>query len=236
MITAAAKRFYEQTGTVKQQNGFGVTLDSRPVKTPGGNELSLPTEAAAIAVAAEWDAQVDAIKPSSMPCMQLACTAIDRVSAERDNIVDQVAKYGGSDLICYLADTPDDLVRLQHATWQPLLDWALEAHDIKMISTNGITFVAQPDDTVAVVRNVVAEFDDFELTVVTELTFITGSVVIALALVAGRLDPDSAFEACQLDETYQIEHWGKDEEAEKRRKTILFDIKAAARFLDLIRS
>ena len=235
-VTDPAKRFYEQTGTKHIEGGFTVTLDNRFVKTPSGGDLVVPGEALAQAIANEWDAQEEVIKPHSMPMMQLTCTALDRISKEREAIVERISSYAGSDLICYLADGPDDLVRLQRATWQPLLDWAHETYELDLKVTSGITYVDQTDKTMQAAKNIFVTLNDYDVTVLAELIQVTGSFVIGLAVFAKRLTPEAAFEASQLDESWQIERWGEDEEATLRRDTVLFDIRAAANFIELLSS
>jgi len=229
-----AKKFYEQAAVKQIEGGFTVTLDGRSVKTPGKLDLLLPGEALARAIAEEWNAQGDHIKPSTMPCMQLACTAIERVANHKETIIDQVSGYGGSDLICYFADTPDDLVLRQRAAWQPLRDWACDTFAIDMKMTSGIVYVEQSVETLAAIRAAVSTLDDYQLSVLCELVQVTGSFVIGLAAFSGRLDAQAAFDASQVDESWQIERWGEDDEARIRRETILRDITAALRFLRLI--
>ena len=229
-----AKKFYEQTAVKPVEGGFTVTLDGRSVKTPGKLDLLLSNEELARAIADEWDAQVDNIKPSTMPCMQLACTAIERVANNRETIIDQLCGYGGSDLICYFADTPDDLVRRQRAAWRPLRDWACDTFAIDMKMTSGIVYVEQSPETLAAVRTTVSELDDYRISVLCELVQVTGSFVIGLAAFSGRLDEQATFDASQVDESWQIERWGEDDEARIRREIILRDITAALRFLRLL--
>jgi chaperone required for assembly of F1-ATPase len=165
----------------------------------------------------------------------LAWTAIDWVGAGREGVVDELAGFGGHDLICYRAEAPADLIARQGAQWQPLLDWAADALGAPLAVTSGIVSIEQPSETLAALRRAVANRDDFELTALNAVASAAGSLVIGLALVAGRLDAAAAFDAAQLDESYQIERWGEDPEAARRRTAIKADIETAARFLALLR-
>jgi len=228
------KRVYKTVATRPAAGGWGVSLDGRTLRTPAKNELILPTEALATAIAAEWDGQQDEIRPATMPLMRLAATAIDRTAPQRSRVVDEVAAYAGSDLVCYRADQPPALAARQHAVWQKLIDWATVRYDAALAVTAGIVPVRQSAGALAAFAAAVAAQDDFRLTALHSLTASCGSLVIALALLEGRLDAAAAFAASQLDETFQIEAWGEDSEAALRRRTLAADIDAAARFLALL--
>jgi chaperone required for assembly of F1-ATPase len=228
------KRVYATVTTRPVERGWSVALDGGPMRTPGKNALILPGEALAAAIAAEWDAQREEIRPSTMPLTRLAATAIDRTPAQRDLIVADTANYADSDLVCYRADRPPALLARQQAVWQPLIDWARLRYDAALTVTSGIVPARQPPATLAAFAAVVTAQDDFSLTALHTLTASCGSLVIALALLEGRLDADSAFAASQLDETFQIEAWGEDGEAAARRRNIAADIAAAAQFIALL--
>ena len=228
------KRVYATVATRPVERGWGVALDGRPMRTPGKTALILPSKALAAAIAAEWDAQREEIRPATMPLTRLAATAIDRTPPQRDLIVAETANYADTDLVCYRADHPPALAARQHAVWHPLIDWAARRYDAALTVTSGIAPARQPPATLAAFAAIVAAQDDFRLTALHTLTASCGSLVIALALCEGRLDPDSAFAASQLDETFQIEAWGEDGEAAIRRRNIAADIEVAARFIALL--
>ena len=228
------KRFYEQVETVGDGDGFTVTLDGRPIRTPAKAALRLPSLGLAEAVAAEWREQGETVEPADMPIMRLASTAIDRVAARREEVIDTVAAFGGSDLLCYRAEGPAELVARQAEAWQPLLDWLAERHGVVLSVTAGIVHVEQSADALAALRTVISAYDDFALTALHTATAACGSVVVGLALIDGRLGPDEAFRAGQVDEAYQAEKWGEDSEAAKARRILAAEIEAAARFVDLL--
>jgi chaperone required for assembly of F1-ATPase len=228
------KRIYKSVTTQPVENGWGVALDGRPLRTPAKRELRLPNDRLAAAIAAEWDAQDPDIRPETMPLARLAATAIDHTAEKRAEIAADVASYAGTDLVCYRADHPPALVARQEAAWQPLIDWAAGRYDAGLAVTSGIVPLAQSPASLKVFAGVVATLDDFRLTALQAATAACGSLVIALALYEGRLDAEAAFAASQLDETFQIEAWGEDAEATQRRAALAADIQAAARFLDLL--
>lgn len=182
MIPSGAKRFYESAEVTEQDKAFGVALDGRAVRTPGGGEIRVPSRALADAIAAEWQAQEETVKPATMPMMQLACTAIDRVSPHRADIVQQTAAYGGSDLLCYRADGPDELVAKQSKTWQPILDWAADELSAFLEVGSGIVHVDQPEASLLSLHEAVNALDDWQLTGVAQLTQVLGSLVLVCSV------------------------------------------------------
>jgi chaperone required for assembly of F1-ATPase len=229
------KRFYKQAGTVPAAGGYAVTLDGRLVKTPGKRDLVVPSDTLAMAVAAEWDAQQEKIRPATMPLTRLAGATIDRVPARREAVVRQVADYAGTDLVCYRAAHPPALAARQQAVWQPLIDWAAERYAAPLVMTAGVVPASQPAASLAAFAAVVAAHDDYGLTALHAATAACGSLVIALALLEGRVDAGEAFAAAQLDESFQNEAWGEDAEDAQRRAALAADIAAAARFVALLR-
>ncbi|MBT3359685.1 MAG: ATPase [Rhodospirillales bacterium] len=229
------KRFYKSAETGESQDGFTVLLDGRPVKTPVGAVLSVSTQVLAAAIASEWEAQEEEIEPDTMPAQQLAVSAIDGVRKNRDAIIGKILAYAGTDLLCYRAAEPDDLVDRQHAAWQPLLDWVRGETGAQFTVTRGVMPVSQSPGVAATLRKTVEVFDDFEIAVLSSVTAAAGSIVVALALMNGRIGGEEAFAASQLDESYQIEKWGADDEAFARRDKLHSDILAAERFLQLHR-
>ncbi len=225
------RRVYREATARQVESGWGIALDGRPMLSPAKHELIVPSATLAEAIAAEWDAQKDEIRPATMPLTRLAATAIDRTSAQRDQVVTETANYAGTDLVCYRADHPPALVARQQAEWQPLIDWAMLRYDAGLAVTNGVLPQPQSPAALKAFATAVAAQDDFRLTALHAMTAACGSLVIALALMEGRLDAAAAFAVSQLDETFQIEAWGEDAEAAARRHALAEDIAAAARFV-----
>ena len=228
------KRVYKKVETRLAERGYGVALDGRPMRTPAKRDLVVPSAALAAAIAAEWDAQQDEIRPATMPLTRLAATAIDRTSQQREQTVAQTANYAGTDLVCYRADHQPALAARQQAVWQPLIDWATLRFDAPLTVTAGVIPTRQSPASLKAFTAAVAAHDDFRLTALHTLTAATGSLVIALALIEGRLDAEAAFAASELDESFQIEAWGEDSEAAKRREALTADIAAATQFIELL--
>jgi chaperone required for assembly of F1-ATPase len=230
------KRFYKETAVEAADGGYRVLLDGKPMRTPAKAVLVAPTRALAEAIAKEWHDVPEAAELNvfHLRLTRLAATAMDRVTVQRDRVVEDTAKYAGSDMLCYRAPAPSTLVERQQAVWQPLLDWAAERYGARLVVAEGTTFVEQPADAVARLRERVAAHGDLALAALYNLTHISGSLVIALAVAEGHLPADQAFAAAQLDELYQIERWGEDPTSTLRHENIKHDIEAGARFLALL--
>jgi chaperone required for assembly of F1-ATPase len=234
MTTDTAKRFYKEAGVIAVPGGWGIALDGKNVRTPAKNPLVLQSRALAEAIAAEWNAQAAKIRPDTMPLMQLVSTAIDRVAPDRARIVAETAAYAGTDLVCYRAEGPGELVRRQAAAWDPLIDWVRDRFDVALATANGVIAVRQSETGLAALARVVEAQDDLSLTALSVATGAAGSLVIGLALLEGRLTPEEAASAAHLDELYQAERWGIDPEAQSRRAGQAADLAEARRFLDLL--
>lgn len=229
------KRFYKSAEVAPAKGGYTVVLDGRGVKTPAGAPLVTPALAVATVVAEEYLAQDDVISPSTMPMTRLLATAIDRVEPMRAGIVAQLATCAESDVLCYRAEEPDDLVARQEAGWQPLLDWAAREFGAGFTVTQGIMPVEQPRQAIYAVRTTIAALSTAELTALSAAVQACRSVVVGLALVSGRIGPDEAFALAEMDESFQIERWGETEEAGARRRRVRDDLRAAAAYLTLAR-
>jgi chaperone required for assembly of F1-ATPase len=227
-------RFYREAAAIPDGDTWRIALDGKVVKTPARNVLILTTRALAEAIAAEWAAQDTKVKPDTMPLMQLASTAIDRVAPDRARIIAETAGYAATDLICYRAESPADLVARQAAAWDPLIAWLRERYGVSLQAAAGVIAIPQPDQALAALTRAVAALDDLRLTAVAVMTGASGSLAIALAVLEGRISPEEGTLAAQLDELFQAERWGIDPEAEKRRAVQKADLVAARRFLDLL--
>jgi chaperone required for assembly of F1-ATPase len=226
------RRVYRQVSVAAVPDGFAVLLDDRRLQTPARRDLVLP-QALAEAVAEEWRAQGATVKPSGMPFMRIASTAIDRVAARRAEVVAGTTAYAASDLLCYRAEEPPELAARQAAEWQPLLDWAMLRFDAPLLVGTGI-MIAQPADSLGALARAVAGFDLLALTALADLTGLAGSLVVALAVWERRLDGRQAADIVLLDETFQAERWGEDEDAAAHRAALRAEIAAVARFFDLL--
>ncbi len=229
------KRFYEHAETAAHEGGFVVTLDGAPVRTPARTRLLLPVAALAEAIAAEWRAQVDVIDPTTMPLTRLANVALDGVARESEAVANEIVKYAGSDLVCYRAEGPERLVGKQTAHWDPLLAFARDDLGARFMLAEGVMFVEQPAASLEAVARAVPREDPFVLAAVSTITTLTGSALIALGVLRGRLPVEDAWAAACVDEDWNAELWGEDGEASARRALRWREMAAAARMIDLSR-
>lgn len=224
------KRFYTGVSVNETPEGFSVLLDGRPARTPSRNVLAAPARGIAEAIAAEWDAQRDLISPMTMPLTRLANSIVDGVAVRVDAVVEDIAKYLDTDLLFYRAGHPDALVAREATHWDPVLGWAAEALGARFILAEGIVHVRQPDQAVAAVRRALPT-DPWMVGALHVVTTLTGSALLAIALMRGRLDADEVWAAAYVDEDWNSEQWGVDEEAAVQRASRLIDFRAAAAIL-----
>ena len=209
-------RFYKTVAVVPAGDAFGVALDGRSAKTPGGRALCVPVEALAQLMAEEWAAQGQTIDMAAMPATRLAFTALDHAEAAREGMAEEVARYAGSDLLCYLAEEPRALAEREAAVWGPWLAWADQALGVKLTPSVGIAPVLQSPDALARVAALAGAMDDFRLTGLTYAAGLYGSAVLAFAVERGALPGHEAYEVSRLDEAFQEELWGIDDQARIR--------------------
>lgn len=233
MSAWSARRFWTTASAVPVDGGFTVHLDGRPVRTPLKSPLVLPTLALAEAVAAEWQAQDGTVKPETMPFTRMANSAVDKVKPQFVAVADMLAEYGGSDLLCYRAEGPAELVARQAEEWDPLLDWASAELGAALRTTTGVMPVTQPESSLAALRSLVHGFGAFQLAAFHDLVAITGSLVLAMAVTRGRIDVAEAWRLSRIDEDWQIALWGEDEEAAEVAARKRADLVQADRFFTL---
>lgn len=209
----APKRFWKETIVTEAGEGFTLHLDGRPVRTPLKAPLVVPTRAMAELLAEEWEAQQGKINPETMPATRSANSAIDKLSLQQTEVAEMLAAYGGTDLLCYRAERPLALVQRQAAAWDPVLDWAARTWKAPLVVTAGVLPVDQPAASLAALKARVMRLDTFELAAFHDLVAISGSLLLALALIEGEIDVAAAWEASRVDETWQNEQWGEDEDA-----------------------
>jgi chaperone required for assembly of F1-ATPase len=223
------KRFYKEAGVEERDGLFHLTLDGRTAKTPSKQALAVPSRALAEAMAEEWQGQGGEIDPSTMPVTRIVNSAIDGVAPRKAEVVDDLVRYAGSDLVYYRAGEPERLAKSQDAAWSPVLDWARDAHGARFTLGEGVMHVAQPEEAVAAIRRAVEQVGSpFALAALHVMTTLSGSVLIALAHAARQLDTDQAWAAAHVDELYQESVWGEDYEAMERRRRREADFRAAS--------
>lgn len=230
------KRFWTEATAVPVEGGFTVHLDGRPVKTPAKASLIVPTHALADRIAAEWDVQEGQVDPSAMPFTRSANAAIDKVTAQHAEVADLLAAYGDADLLCYRADSPDGLIARQAEGWDPLLDWAADTLGARLAPVTGV--VHQPQDA-AVQKNLtdrVHALAPFALTAFHDLVSMSGSLIIGFAALADARPIEELWRLSRIDETWQEEQWGVDDEARAQAAVKETDFLHAKTFHDLART
>ncbi|MGH1578438.1 ATP12 family chaperone protein [Planktotalea sp.] len=213
------KRFWDAADAVEVEGGFTVHLDGRPIRTPGKALLNVPSLAMAEAMAKEWDAQDKEINPETMPVTKSANSAVDKVTPQFAAVADMLAEYAGTDLLCYRAAQPVELTNRQAQRWDPLLEWCAQTFDARLKPVSGIMFAAQPGESLIKLSAVVHAMSPFELTGMHDLITLPGSFVLGLAAIRDYANPDDLWELSRLDERYQQEQWGIDEDAEEMADT-----------------
>ncbi|MEQ8899082.1 MAG: ATP12 family protein [Roseovarius sp.] len=228
-----AKRFWKEAQVVEADGGFAVELDGRPVRTPLKSAMTLPSRAMAEAVAAEWDAQEGEIRPLAMPVTRAANAAIDKVTVQREEVAEMLAAYGDSDLLCYRADSPQELIERQAEAWDPLLDWADATFGARLIPVEGVMHAPQNPKALERLAEPVRAMEPFRLTAFHDLVAISGSLVLGLAAIHEVREIGEIWRLSRVDETWQEEQWGIDEEARAQAAVKESDFYAAKRFHDL---
>jgi chaperone required for assembly of F1-ATPase len=210
------RRFYKAAAVAPAEAGYAVLLDGRAVKTPAGGRLVAPTQALGQLLADEWTAQGELIDLQSMPATRLAFTALDRVALARAEVAAEIARYAGSDVLCYFAEHPEALVERQIHAWGPVLDWAAEALDVQLVRVVGIVHQDQPAASLLRIAILAEQLDDFGLAGVAHATGLFGSALLAFAVERDKLSGETAFDLSHLDAAFQAEFWGEDSEAVER--------------------
>lgn len=234
MSEAAPKRFYTEAKAERAEGGWGVFLDGRQARTLKRAPLTAPTEQLARAIADEWAGQGEHIDRTTMPLTALLSAAIDGGRDYARQCLDEVINYLNSDLVCYRAETPDELVKRQTKVWGAYVDWMKDAFGVSLTVVAGVIATPQPEEGMRAVREAIADESAETLLAIRIATNITGSAVLALALWKDAFKADKIFEAALLDERFQAERWGADAEAKAREARLYEDFSAVGSFLRLI--
>jgi chaperone required for assembly of F1-ATPase len=233
------KRFWDTASVNRTEKGHTILLDGKPMRLPSSAYLVVGPARLARAIAEEWQTagggKGGEMSFKDTPLTRLAGTALERIAPDPAPTIDAIARYGETDLLCYRAEAPQNLVHRQHQQWQPWLDWAALVHDAPLRVAAGVAYVKQHRDSIAALRRTVAALDTDALAGLGIAVPALGSLVLGLALAAGEMDAQTAYALGALDELFQAEQWGDDYEAIDRRTSMLADIVLAARYIDLTR-
>ena len=228
--TPQRKRFYAKADAVEAEGGFAITLDGKPIRTPSGRVITAPSRDIAQAIAAEWEAQQETINPLTMPLTRFANSVVEAVTDRVDMVAADIAKYLASDLLFYRAGHPEALVARETAHWDPVVFWAADSLGAHFILAQGIVHVRQPDTAIEAARAALPG-DPWSVAAMHVVTTLTGSALLALALFHGAREADQVWAAAHVEEDFNIEQWGVDEEAAARRAARLVDFEAATQIL-----
>lgn len=228
------KRFYRDVSVGEEAGEFRILLDGRGVRTPSKKPLAVPTRALADAVAGEWRGQSAVIDPATMPLTRILNSAIDGVSGREAEIAADIVKYAGSDLLCYRAEHPEELVTRQARHWDPVLAWAKADLECRFVLAAGIMPVTQSDEALARFAKALEGLDALRLAALHVVTTLLGSALLALAHARGNIGADATWAAAHVDEDFQIEQWGEDAEAAERRTFRRAEFDAASRILGFV--
>ncbi len=225
------KRFYKDVSFAGVEGGFQILLDGRVLKTPGKKTLLVPTQKAARLIAAEWDAQVEEIDPMTMPVTRLLNVAVEQTPDNREGLIAEARKYAGTDVLCYREGEIRVQKTHQAEYWDPILTWAAE-QGVSLHVTESLQAVAQPDASLERVADYAAGLEDMPLTLFVHLTAVFGSVILAMAVMQGRLTGEEGYRLSRLDELWQIKYWGEDELAKERSDAIIAETLALCQLLE----
>ncbi len=234
MSVPKLKRYYDEVAVIPVENGFALHLDGKPLRTPEQNSLLLPNASLGEALAKEWRVLGEYIVPQTMPATKLAFTAMDRVSPNREAVIEQISAFANSEVVCYRAAEPSDLVKRQMESWDPILEWAESALGASIRTGKGIDPIAQDDNTLCALTAAFSGKSNFHLAALYSLAANSHSLIIALAVAIDDMDADEAFRSANCDELYQSEKWGHDPEAQARLQVRAEEFGAAAVFLKLL--
>ncbi|QBF30141.1 ATP12 family chaperone protein [Thalassococcus sp. S3] len=227
------KRFWKAASVIADADAFTVELDGRRLRTPAKQHLILPTSAMAETIAAEWAAQEDVVDPLTMPVTRSANAAIDKVTPQRTEVADMLAEYGDADLLCYRADGPEALAQRQADLWDPALDWAADYLGVRLLPRAGLMHEAQAPEALKRLSDRVHALGPFQLAAFHDLVSLSGSLILGFAVARNWKTADTIWQISRLDELWQEEQWGRDDEAhaasELKRDAFLH----AKRFYDM---
>ena len=229
------KRFYEKVSIKEAENGYSVLLDGKTVKTPGKNLLILPGEHSARIVADEWAAVEKEINPTKMPASRIVNTALDGVANQAQAVLEDIIRYAGTDLLCYRAQSPKELVEIQQQKWDPVLDWIDAEIGAQFEVADGIIHVTQPRETIALFGAELKQFSQpVQLACLHTFTSLTGSAILCLALAKQHLDVETVWELAHVDDEWNESLWGEDYEVAQRRNLRKTEISIADQLLGAV--
>ena len=229
MIPSLKKRFWKNAQVKSVSDGFVIELDGQVIRTPSKALLKVSSQKIAKQIAFEWMAQKEVVDPATMPNTRMANSVIDKIMVNREAVIEMLAEYAGSDLLCYRATTPQGLINQQNKIWNPILDWSKNSLLAPMLTTSGVIHIEQNIKSIGIYQDKLEAMNPYQLAGMHDLITISGSFVISMALISNQLNVSEAWYAATVDERWQENQWGIDDEAaealEKRRLDFEFAYK-----------
>ena len=139
-----------------------------------------------------------------------------------------IVAFAGSDLVCYRAQEPAELVVRQSEAWDPVLRWAQDVLGAQFVLAEGVMPVAQPEDALRAFASAIDGYESLKLCALHVMTTLTGSAILSLAHARGAMSAELVWAAAHVDEDFQIAQWGEDDEAAVRREKRLREFQAAS--------
>ena len=229
------KKFWEKVSIKKiSSDSFCIMLDDRILKTPLKRELILPKLNLAQEIVKEWDQDSKKINTESMIFYGLISTSLDKIIDNKNLYINDILDYIDTDLICYRAENPKELVELQKNKWDPIIFLIEKYIGTKVHVFEGVLPKKQDTTVHNRFNNLINQFDIFEIAVLHRITNITGSIFLSLCVLKKDISKNEVFELSLLDELWQAENWGFDEETSRKRKEISIELNKSIFFLDCL--
>ena len=227
------KKFWKKVSIKKiSSNSFQIMLDERILQTPLKRELVLPNLNLTQEIVKEWDQVSKNINTESMIFYGLISTSLDKIIDNKNLYIDDILDYIDTDLICYRAENPKELVELQKNKWDPIILLIEKYIGTKVHVFEGVLHKKQHYTVHDRLNNLINQFDIFEISALHRITNITGSIFLSLCVLKKDISKNEIFELSFLDELWQEKNWGFDEENSQKRKEISIELNRSIIFLD----
>ena len=230
------KKFWKIVQVKKKlKNSFEILLDKRILKTPMQKDLIFSNYKIAKETALEWDIDEKEINTENMVFYGLISTAIDKISNDKVSYIDNVLGFINTDLICYRADKPNELIDLQNSSWNPIISFIKKYIDVELKFFIGVMPSKQSLEIFNRLKTLINSFSDIEISALHRMTNLTGSIFISICILKGDVLKNEAFELSFLDELYQAKNWGVEQESLDKRDKIAKELNRIISFVELIR-
>lgn len=229
------KKFWKKI-EIRQSSSkkFHLLLDNKKLTTPMKKELVLPSEILVNEVLREWDQNSDNINIDDLVFYGVLSTAIDKVNLKKDAYVNDIIDFIDTDLICYRAESPNDLIALQNKSWNPILLLIEKYIDVKIKVFKGVMPSNQDQKVHTEIKKLISNLSDVQISVLHRITNLIGSIFLSLCILKKDLLKEDAFECSFLDELWQAKNWGHEEDASIKRNKIRLELNRLIHFVNCI--